>query len=298
MGTLSLVRFVALGVLLAFSSAAFAAERKVALVIGNSEYYHTAKLPNAPHDAAAMAFLLKDAGFDLVEVHNDVGASEFRRIIRLFGETARTADIALFYYAGHGLEFDGANFLVPTDARLATDLDVEDEAISLDRVMRALEPARRLRLVILDACRDNPFIKQIKRISATRSIGRGLARVDPLSSDTLVAFAAKAGSVAADGDGRNSPFTEALLKHLTAPGSTFVSLLAGCVMRCLRKREAGRSRSFTARSAVQPSRSRQPPWRRILQTLRSRPLPIRNPWRGAITSLPSALPPRRRGTFF
>ena len=215
---LSLVRFLVLSALIGAAGTAAAAERKVALVIGNSEYNHAAKLPNTGHDATAMAFLLKDAGFEVVEVHNDIGASEFRRVTRLFGETARTAEIALFYYAGHGMEVDGANYLVPTDARLATDLDVEDEVISLDRILRALEPARRLRLVILDACRDNPFLKKMKQIPATRSIGRGLARVDPANSDTLVAFAAKAGSVAADGQGRHSPFTEALLKHLATPG--------------------------------------------------------------------------------
>jgi tetratricopeptide (TPR) repeat protein len=106
--------------------------------------------------------------------------------------------------------------LIPTDARLGRDFDVEDETISLDRVLRAMDSARRLRLVILDACRDNPFAQSMKRSS--RAIGRGLARVEPTTPDTLVAFAAKAGSTASDGDGANSPFTAALLKHIATPG--------------------------------------------------------------------------------
>jgi hypothetical protein len=126
------------------------------------------------------------------------------------------ADIAIVYYAGHGIEVDGINYLIPTDARLARDFDVEDETISLDRVLRATDSARRLRLVILDACRDNPFAQSMKRSS--RAIGRGLAKVEPTTPDTLVAFAAKAGSTASDGDGAHSPFTTALLKYVTTPG--------------------------------------------------------------------------------
>jgi len=141
-----------------------------------------------------------------------------RRAIREFSAMTRDADVAVVFYAGHGLEVDGTNYLIPTDARLASDIDVEDEAISLDRVLRVLEPAKSLRLVILDACRDNPFVKTMKRTLASRSFGRGLAGVEPAMSNTLIAFAAKAGSTANDGEGAHSPFTTALLKHLTAPG--------------------------------------------------------------------------------
>jgi hypothetical protein len=139
-----------------------------------------------------------------------------RRAVADFADLASRADIAVVYYAGHGIEVDGTNYLVPIDAVLARDFDVEDEALSLDRVLRAIDKARRLRLVILDACRDNPFSRTMRR--STRSVGRGLAKVDPTSPDTLIAFAAKAGSLAADGDGVNSPFTAALLRHLTSPG--------------------------------------------------------------------------------
>ena len=123
----------------------------------------------------------------------------------------------MVYYAGHGIEVDQRNYLVPVDAELGSDHDVEYETVPLDLVVRAAERASGLRLVILDACRDNPFAASMRRAGTTRSIGRGLARVEPAGS-TLVAYAAKGGTVAADGDGRNSPYTEALLAHLEEPG--------------------------------------------------------------------------------
>jgi hypothetical protein len=194
------------------------AEKRVALVIGNSSYVKVRALPNPEKDAAAMAALFRASGFDVVEAQNNMNGSAMRRAFRNFSDTARDADIAVVYYAGHGIEVDGTNYILPVDTVLERDLDVEDEAVSLDRIIKVLEPAKRLRLVILDACRDNPFVKTMKHVVATRSIGRGLARVEPPSSDTLIAFAAKAGSTAADGDGPHSPFTDALLRHLTTPG--------------------------------------------------------------------------------
>ena len=116
------------------------------------------------------------------------------------------------------MEVGGINYLVPMDATLRRDIDVEDETVSLDRLLQVLEPAKRLRLVILDACRDNPFAKSMARTMASRAIGRGLARVEPVTSDTLIAFAAKAGMTAADGNSIHSPFTSALIKHLVTPG--------------------------------------------------------------------------------
>ena len=198
------------------SGDAFASKR-VALVIGNSAYQHVAKLPNPARDANAIAALLRSAGFDQVEQRNDLTIREFRRAMREFAYLARDADMALVFYAGHGIEVGGNNYLIPTDARLKSDLDIEDEVMSLDRVLRSLEAAR-TRLVILDACRDNPFLVTMARLTATRSIGRGLARVEPNASDMLIAFAAKAGSVAADGSTGHSPFTTALVKHVAEPG--------------------------------------------------------------------------------
>ena len=151
-----------------------------------------------------------------------------RRAFRDFAEKSRSADIAVVFFAGHGIEIDGTNYLLPVDTSLKRDLDVEDEAISLDRIVRMLEPAKRLRLIILDACRDNPFARTVRRTSETRSIGRGLAKIEPPSSDTLIAFAAKAGSTAADGDGKHSPFTTALLKNLRRRDSICGSHWAAC----------------------------------------------------------------------
>jgi uncharacterized caspase-like protein len=194
------------------------AEKRVALVIGNANYQNVAPLPNPVNDSAKMAATLKDAGFDVVDSRRDLSAAETRRALRDFADRSRDADIAVVYYAGHGIEVDGGNYLIPVDARLERDTDVYDEALSLDRILIAIEPAKKLRLVILDACRDNPFSRSMKRTVASRAIGQGLAKVEPTSPNVLIAYSAKAGSTAADGDGTNSPFTVALSKHLTRPG--------------------------------------------------------------------------------
>jgi invasion protein IalB len=193
------------------------ADRRVALVVGNSAYQNVGELRNPVNDAVKIGAMLKAMGFD-VDVRRDVGIVDMRRAVGDFADAARNADIAVVFYSGHGIEVDGTNYLIPIDARLERDFDVEDETISLDRVLKVIDPAKRLRLVMLDACRNNPFAKTMKRSAASRSIGRGLARVDPVSADTYVAFAARAGSIADDGDGPNSPFTTAVLKHLTVPG--------------------------------------------------------------------------------
>jgi uncharacterized caspase-like protein len=216
-GNLKCCGFFLAAALLLACQPAWAAKR-VALVLGNSAYQNVARLPNPVNDGVAIAATLKDAGFDVVDSRHDLMAAETRRALRDFADRARDADIAVVYYAGHGIEVDGTNYLIPVDARLERDTDVYDEAFSLDRVLLAIEPAKRLRLVILDACRDNPFAKIMKRTVASRAIGQGLAKVEPASPNTLIAYAAKAGSTAADGDSRNSPFTSALVKHITTPG--------------------------------------------------------------------------------
>jgi len=194
------------------------AEKRVALVLGNSAYQNVAPLANPVNDSSKIAATLKDAGFDVVDSRRDLPAAETRRALRDFADRARDADIAVVYYAGHGIEVDGANYLIPVDARLERDTDIYDEALSLDRILIAIEPAKKLRLVILDACRDNPFSRTMKRTVASRAIGQGLAKVEPTSPNVLIAYSAKAGSTAADGDGKNSPFTAALSHHLTKPG--------------------------------------------------------------------------------
>src|SRR6201999_202129 len=163
-------------VLLLACGPAFAGKR-VALVIGNSAYQNAPRLNNPANDAALMGDTFKKAGFDVVVSRQDLGALETRRVLRDFSDSPADADIAVIYYAGHGIEVDGTNYLVPVDAKLERDNDVYDEAFSLDRILLAVEPAKKLRLVILDACRDNPFSKTMKRTVALRSIGRGLAQV-------------------------------------------------------------------------------------------------------------------------
>ncbi|MEY9128012.1 caspase family protein [Bradyrhizobium yuanmingense] len=194
------------------------AEKRVALVMGNSAYKNVARLANPANDATLVGGMFRKAGFDTVDIKLDLNGSEMRRALRDFGGKARDAGVAVVYYAGHGIELDGVNYLIPTDATLETDSDVLDETIALDRALFAVEPAKQLRLIILDACRDNPFAKTMKRTIASRAIGRGLAKVEPTSPNTMIAFAAKAGSTASDGDSKNSPFAAALVERLPTPG--------------------------------------------------------------------------------
>jgi caspase domain-containing protein len=196
---------------------AAAAERRVALVVGNSAYKNAATLSNTLNDSNAIAALFKSIGFEVVISRNDLGVVEFKRTVREFLITAENADMAVVYYAGHGIEISGTNYLVPVDARLSRDYDVDDEAIALDRIIWALQPVRRLRLILLDACRDNPFAAKLRSAGRTPARG-GLAKLDEVGADTLVAYAAKAGSISYDGDGVNSPYAIALLRHLAEPG--------------------------------------------------------------------------------
>ena len=196
-------------------SQALAAPR-VALVIGNASYAHAPALANPLSDAADVGAALGRLGFEVTRLENADRASLWRGL-KDFALAASASEVAVVFYAGHGIEVDQRNFLVPVDARLASDQDVEFEAVPLELVSRAVERASGLRLVILDACRENPFAMKMQRSGATRSIGRGLARVAP-PGETLVAYAAKEGTLAADGDGRNSPYSEALIAYLEEPG--------------------------------------------------------------------------------
>lgn len=209
--------FAALVAIVCHGGEALAAKR-VALVIGNAAYRNVPPLTNPANDATAIAEMFRQARFDVVALYRDLDNNGMRRALRDFSDQARGADIAVVYFAGHGIEIDGGNYLLPVDATIERDTDAYDEAIALDRILQAVEPAKQLRLVIVDACRDNPFAKKMRRMLAVRSLGRGLAVVEPGLPNTLVAYAAKGGSTAADGSGKNSPFAGALLKHLTTPG--------------------------------------------------------------------------------
>jgi len=196
------------------------AEKRVALVIGNGAYTKVPMLPNPGNDARSMAALLDTAGFDVVDSRADLGSAAFRKALREFSDAVRDADVAVVFYAGHGMEMNGVNYLLPVDATVARDVDLEDEAVTLDRVVRTLEPAKKLQLVILDACRDNPFVRSMKRTAVSRSVRSGYGEIDErsLPPNTLIAYAQRAGATADDGIGSNSPYTTALLKHLVTPG--------------------------------------------------------------------------------
>lgn len=191
--------------------------RRVALVIGNSAYESVAKLTNPQRDATAVAAALRGVGFHSVTVANDLTREALVAALIAFSRETDNAEWGVVYFAGHGIEVGGINYLVPVDARLKSDRDVELEGVSLNQVLGAVERARKLRLVLLDACRDNPFASQMRRSLGTRSVGRGLASVEP-EAGTLVVYAAKHGETALDGEGSNSPFAAALVKNLRTPG--------------------------------------------------------------------------------
>ena len=225
-----------------FTTAA-AAEKRVALVIGNSAYSHAAPLSNTINDSIAIANLFKSVGFEVVLSRNNLGVVEFKRAVREFLITAENADMAVVYYAGHGIEIGGMNYLVPIDAKLGRDYDVEDEAVALDRIIWALQSVRRLRLILLDACRDNPFPARVRSAGVRSTMKGGLAKLEEVSTDTLVAFAAKAGSISYDGDGANSPYATALVRHLAEPGLD-IRIALGRVRDDVQSMTGGRQEPF------------------------------------------------------
>ncbi|MGD0851364.1 tetratricopeptide repeat protein [Bradyrhizobium sp.] len=230
--------------------------RRVALVIGNSAYKNVPALVNPQKDAAAIAASLRNIGFESVTLANDATREKLVDSLRAFADEAEKADWAMVYYAGHGLEVGGVNYLVPTDARLAVDRDIQFEAVPLDQVLAAVDTANRLKLVVLDACRDNPFSPRKTEAPASaaatptggakissRSIGRGLAEVKT-SGGTLVVFAAKNGQVALDGEGDNSPFAVAVLQRVATPGVE-INKLFRLVRDDVMEATAGRQEPYT-----------------------------------------------------
>jgi uncharacterized caspase-like protein len=190
--------------------------RRVALIIANGRYANAPALTNPLADAKLIEASLRQAGFDDVQTRTNLGKAAVEAELRAFGNLAEGANVALFYYAGHGIEAGGQNYLIPTDAKLQRDRDLDIEATRLDTVMQVVSSAR-MRLIILDACRNNPFEASMQRSIRTRAVSRGLAEVEP-EGETMVVYAAKAGSTAADGDGANSPFATALARRLPQPG--------------------------------------------------------------------------------
>lgn len=212
------IRLLLVGICLAGTAANALAEKRVALVIGNAAYRHVAPLKNPKNDAEAITAALTRLDFQVVTAV-DVDRLAFERKVRDFARAIRGSDVALLFYAGHGLQVHGRNYLAPIDARLKDEADLDFETLALSTIMKQMERESRTNLVFLDACRDNPLATNLARSMGTRSakVGRGLARIES-GVGTLIAFATQPGNVALDGAGKNSPFTEALLKHIETPG--------------------------------------------------------------------------------
>jgi hypothetical protein len=198
-------------------STALADGKRVALVIGNGTYRNVPALPNPANDAADIAAALNRLGFTVTLVTN-ASFDQLRRGLIALGRDAEGADMAVVFFAGHGMEISGENWLIPVDAELKKDTDAANEAVSLRSVILQVSNTTSLGLVILDACRNNPFVAKMSRSLALRAtIGGGLGRIEPVGN-VLVAYAARDGTTALDGDGRNSPFTAALLHNIETPG--------------------------------------------------------------------------------
>jgi tetratricopeptide (TPR) repeat protein len=187
--------------------------RRVALIIGNGAYKNVQPLLNPPRDAKLIAGALRDVGFQTVTVSTDLPRDKFFEALRGFAADAEKADWAVIYYAGHGFEIGGVNYLVPVDAKLAVDKDAEKEAVALEQVIAAVGGARRLRLVMLDACRNNPFAPTMRRTIALKLVDRGFSNIEP-SAGFMVVYAAKHGETALDGEGADSPFATVLARDI------------------------------------------------------------------------------------
>jgi Flp pilus assembly protein TadD len=191
--------------------------RRVALVIGNGAYKNVHALPNPPRDSKLIASVLHDLGFQTVMSTSDLTRDKFFQTLQAFAEEAEKADWAMVYYAGHGFEIGGVNYLVPVDAKLSADKDAETEAVALEQVIAAVGAARKLRLVILDACRDNPFAPTMQRTLSLKLVDKGFSNIEP-GAGFMVVYAAKHGETAMDGDGgANSPFATALARDIKEP---------------------------------------------------------------------------------
>ncbi|MGY3458859.1 hypothetical protein ACVWW5_004309 [Bradyrhizobium sp. LM3.4] len=205
---------------MALSVSAAKADRRVAFVVGNGTYKNVAQLPNPPIDAKAMAATLRNVGFDVIEGSNLTRDQMTEKLLD-FGRKAQGSDVAVFYYAGHGIAVGGSNYLLPVDADIKSEMDVKlGAAINIDLTLEQTMGDAKVKLVFLDACRDNPFAAKIKSNSATRSVNvqSGLAEMKS-GEGTLIAFATGPGQTALDGqEGNNSPFTRALIDNITKPG--------------------------------------------------------------------------------
>ena len=233
------VLFCTLGVL-AVASPGVAATR-LALILGNSNYVAAPPLENPSNDAADLAQALRRVGFEVIEQRNAT-RDAMARAIRDFSERLRGADIALFFYAGHGLQMNGENYLVPVDAKIESPADVRFDTISLGDIQQEMEARGRTSIIILDACRNNPFAEKLARGGRALAT-RGLSRLDAAGAGSLIVYSTQPDAVALDGADRNSPFTAALLKNIETPGL-----------------EVRQMMSRVRRDVLQATDNRQTPW--------------------------------------
>jgi Caspase domain len=201
-----------------------AAAGKLALVIGNGAYANATELPNPPNDAGDMDVVLRTMGFDVITAINATKIDMDAKI-REFAERAETADVTLFFYAGHGMQVNGVNYLIPVDAKLESSTSLDFETVNAENVIRYMSSDTRVGLVFLDACRDNPLSRRFKTKSRSAAVSSGLATRTGSDPNLLIAFATAPGEVALDGAGRNSPFTSSLIKYLPQPNKELRSVL-------------------------------------------------------------------------
>ncbi|WP_209010699.1 caspase family protein [Labrenzia sp. PHM005] len=204
--------------------------KRVALVIGNGAYEHTVALPNPANDAEVMAGKLRGLGFDVVS-GTDQSYGDMRRTVMKFAKKAYGADIAILFYAGHGMQIAGQNLLVPVDAKIEDETSLDFETISVDFIMRQMSKDVKVQMVFLDACRDNPLARTLARRmgpSRSGSVGSGLAEIkvqETGGEGSVIAFATSPGDVALDGEGANSPFTSALIRHIDTPNASIQTVM-------------------------------------------------------------------------
>ena len=189
---------------------------RLALVLGNAKYEAVPALDNPSNDAADLAQALRGVGFEVIE-QRDATRESMAKAVRDFSARLRGADVALFFYAGHGLQMNGENYLLPVDARIDSVADVRFNTINLNDIQQEMEGNGRANIIILDACRNNPFAEKLSR-GGRGAATRGLGQIDASGEGSLIVYSTQPNNVALDGAGRNSPFTAALLKHVATPG--------------------------------------------------------------------------------
>jgi formylglycine-generating enzyme required for sulfatase activity len=246
-----------------FAAQAAMAGKRVALVIGNAKYTYAGTLANPVNDASDMAAALKGAGFTVIPGY-DLDKPALEKKIREFASALQGADTGVFFYAGHGLQVAGTNYIVPVDAELSTADALEFEMIKLDAVQRIMENAAKTNILFLDACRNNPLARNLARALGTRgdTIGRGLAPAES-GIGTLISFSTQPGNVAQDGSGRNSPYTGPLAKRIASPGEDILSVLTAVRNDVLaatgNKQVPWENHALTARYYFNPAASEQAP---------------------------------------